>query len=315
MSHRDSSPTGPKPISNGARAHLADRVNAPIAPWRYAALAVLFSLLWASAFIAVKVALRDSPPLFMMSSRFLVAGGALLALAWLRRVPFPQNAAAWGRLVLLGLLNYAIYLGLTAFALRHLSAGMGAVLASTNPLMLALVAPWFLGERLTLGKLAGLLLSFAGVLWVMTSRLGDDNRPGAMAIMLLAIACLVAGTIVFKRSSFDHDLLVINGIQLLAAGLALVGPSLLTEPLAAVRLTPAFLAAQAFLVVAVSWVGMLIWFWLLSHGDATRASAYFFLNPILGLFLGALLLGEVLGFADFAGSGAVAVGIYIVQRA
>ena len=59
---------------------------------------------------------------------------------------------------------------------------------------------------------------------------------------------------------------------------------------------------------------MLIWFWLLTHGDATRASAFFFLNPIFGLFLGALFLGEPLTAIDFAGSAAVALGIYLVQR-
>jgi drug/metabolite transporter (DMT)-like permease len=60
---------------------------------------------------------------------------------------------------------------------------------------------------------------------------------------------------------------------------------------------------------------MLIWFWLLAHGDATRASAYFFLNPVLGLFMGALVLGEPLRGADFAGAAAVALGIWLVQRA
>ncbi len=59
---------------------------------------------------------------------------------------------------------------------------------------------------------------------------------------------------------------------------------------------------------------MWTWFWLLTHGDATRASAYFFLNPIFGLFIGALLLGEPLGPVDFVGSAAVALGIYLVQR-
>ena len=102
---------------------------------------------------------------------------------------------------------------------------------------------------------------------------------------------------------------------LLAAGVALFLPSLALEPIGTVRFTPSFLAAQAFLILGVSCLGMLIWFWLLRHGDASRASAYFFLNPVLGLFLGALLLGEPLRVQDFAGSAAVAIGIYLVQRA
>jgi drug/metabolite transporter (DMT)-like permease len=263
----------------------------------------------------VKIGLRDSPPFFLMASRFLVAGSVLLVFARLRGHAMPRRLAEWRPIVLLALLNYALYLGLTAMALRHLSAGMGAVLASTNPLMLALVAPWLLAERLTLAKAVGLLTSFAGVAWVMGSRLGDQNRPSAMGLVLVSIACLVAGTIVFKRLHGSVDLLVLNAGQLLTAGVVLAGPSLLLEPLGTVRFTPSFLSVQAFLIVVVSWIGMMTWFWLLTHGDATRASAWFFLNPILGLFLGALLLGEPLKGQDFAGSLAVALGIYVVQRA
>jgi drug/metabolite transporter (DMT)-like permease len=249
-----------------------------------------------------------------MSSRFVVAGAVLLLVARWRGSVLPARAAEWRTIAALGVLNYALYLGLTATALRHLSAGMGAVLASTNPLMLALCAAWLLGERLTALKIVGLLASFGGVLWVMWRRIGPDNEPGAMVLVLLAIACLVAGTLLFKRVEPRWDLLVLNGGQLLVAGLTLAIPVFLLEDLGAVRLTGSFLAAQAYLIVAVSWVGMLIWFWLLGHGDATRASAYFFLNPILGIFLGALLLGEPLQARDFAGAAVVAAGIWLVQR-
>jgi drug/metabolite transporter (DMT)-like permease len=239
----------------------------------------------------------------------------LLAYAAARGRRMPRSFAAWRTIIALGLLNYALYLGLTAVALRHLSAGMGAVLASTNPLMLAIVAPWFLRERLTVMKMVGLLTSFGGVMWVMASRLGEDDHLAAMALVILSIAFLVAGTITFKRLSDPGDLVVLNAGQLLTAGVALAIPSLLWEPIASVRFTPSFLGSQLFLIVGVSWIGMMTWFWLLTHGDATRASAWFFLNPILGLFLGALLLGEPLHVQDFAGSLAVALGIYVVQRA
>ena len=282
---------------------------------RYTLLAVLFSLLWASAFIGVKVALQSSPPLFLMAFRFLVAGGLLLTYARLRGRRLPRTRAEWGPLVALGLLNTALYLGLSSIALQHLSAGTGAVLASTNPLLLALVAAWLLGERLTAAKIAGLLLSFTGVVWIMRARMGDADRPEAMGLAMLAIGFLVTGTLVFKKLRVAQDLLVVNGAQLLAAGVALFLPSLALEPIGTVRFTPSFLAAQAFLILGVSCLGMLIWFWLLRHGDASRASAYFFLNPVLGLFLGALLLGEPLRVQDFAGSAAVAIGIYLVQRA
>lgn len=280
---------------------------------RYTALAVLFSLLWSSAFAVVKLALRDAPPLFLMASRFLVAGAVLLAFARLRGRPLPARGE-WPLIVVLGVLNYSLYLGLTATGLRHVSAGMGAVLASLNPLLLAIVAPWALHERLTPLKIAGLLIGFASVTWVMWRRVGEDNRPEGIALITGAIICLVAATLIFKRMQGERDLVVLNGGQLLAAGIVLIVPSVAWEPLADVHLTPTFLGAWLYLIVGVSWLGMWTWFWLLRHGDATRASAYFFLNPIFGLFFGALLLGEPLGISDFAGTAAVAFGIYLVQR-
>ncbi len=286
---------------------------APVSLARYTALAVLFSCLWSSAFAVVKIALRDAPPLFLMSSRFIVAGAVLLAFAALRGRRLP-TLREWPLIVLLGILNYSLYLGLTAMGLRHLSAGMGAVLASLNPLLLAVVAPWALGERLTTVKVVGLLTGFISVTGVMWNRLGDDNRPESIALVGGAIVCLVAATLIFKRSKTERDLMVLNGGQLLAAGIVLIVPSLIWEPVADLRLTATFLGAWLYLITGVSWLGMWTWFWLLSHGDATRASAYFFLNPIFGLFIGALLLGEPLGPVDFVGSAAVALGIYLVQR-
>src|SRR5688572_4403019 len=90
-------------------AHIQGRDEAParVSSAVYVALALLFSLLWASAFVAVKAALADSPPLFLMGSRFLIAGVVLLAIAVLSRNGFPASPRAWMQLAILGLLNYA----------------------------------------------------------------------------------------------------------------------------------------------------------------------------------------------------------------
>jgi drug/metabolite transporter (DMT)-like permease len=280
----------------------------------YTPLAVLFSLLWASAFIAVKFALRSSPPLFLMGFRFLLAGMILLVIAWLRGQAFPNSRRDWLRLAVLGLLNNAAYLGLSAVALRHLSGGMGAVLASTTPLMLAAIAPLVLKERLGLAKVLGLLLAFVSVVTIMYSRLGIGDAPSSMLLVLLANAFLVTGTVLFKRWAPRYDLVVITGIQLLVASIALLLPSFLSEPPAMIRWDLNFWAAIVYLALAVSCGATLIWLFLLRSGDASKASAFFFLNPVVGLFLGALFLGEPLRPVDFLGTAGVALGIYLVQR-
>jgi drug/metabolite transporter (DMT)-like permease len=280
----------------------------------YVPLAILFSLLWASAFLAVKVALRSSPPLFLMGSRFMVAAAILLGFAALRGRRFPAGAGAWARLAVLGLLNYGLYLGIAAEALRHLSGGMGAVIASTIPLLLAAAGFAFLGERLSGFRLAGLAIAFVSILVVMWSRTSASDQPGAMLLILLANVFYATGTILYKRWHPAEDASVVNGVQFLAAGAAVLVPSLLFEPVSTVQLTPSFLAAMAYLLFAVSLGAMSIWFYLLRQGEATRASSYFFLNPIFGLFLGALLLAEPIHGLDIAGTLGVALGIYLVQR-
>ena len=111
----------------------------------YTPLALAFSFLWASAFIAVKTALARSPPLFLMGFRFAIAGGPLgCSPPCAAGVPARPS---WARLSALGLLNHAIYLGLSAIALDSLAGSTGSILASTNPLMVALAAAVVLGER------------------------------------------------------------------------------------------------------------------------------------------------------------------------
>jgi drug/metabolite transporter (DMT)-like permease len=283
-------------------------------PSAYVPLAVLFSLLWASAFLAVKVAIGYSPPLFLMGTRFLGAAAILFAFALFRNRSFPSGPAAWARLAVLGLLNYALYLGIAAIALRHLSAGTGAVLASTIPLLLAAAGFVLLGERLDRARVAGLVIAFASVVLVMYSRTSPSDQPGAMLLILLANVFYVAGTILFKHWRPAEDGVVLNGVQLLAAGVAVLVPSLLVEPIATVRLTLPFLLAMAYLLLVVSLGAMSIWFHLLRSGDATRASSYFFLNPIFGVFLGAALLAERVHPLDIVGTLGVALGIYLVQR-
>lgn len=281
----------------------------------YTPLALTFSFLWASAFIGTKVAIQSSPPLFMMGFRFAIAGGALLVLARATGAAFPVDRRAWAELAALGVLNHALYLGLSAIALLSIASSTGAVLASANPLMVALAALLVLRERLAPVRALGMLVAFAGVLVVMGARSQLGDSPGAMLLIVLANACMVAGTILFKRWAPRGDILVLNGVQLGTASLVLLLVSFAVEsPMQHVRWEPQFFLAVGYLIVAVSWGAVSIWLYLLRTGDAGRASSFLFLNPVIGLFLGAVLLGDPLRPADFLGSAAVAAGIYLVQR-
>lgn len=281
----------------------------------YVPLAILFSLLWASAFIAVKSGLASSTPFFLMGSRFMMAGVALLAFAvFVQRASLPGSGREWAKLTVIGLLNNAAYLGIAAISLQSISGGMGAVLASTSPLMLAVAATFVLKEKLGFGKVFGLALAFSSVAAIMASRTEAGESPGAMALLFFANAFLVAGTILFKRWSPEGSITVVNGVQLLAAGLVLLPLALLVEPLGSIVWDANLFLSIGYLTFAVSCGAMAVWFFLLRNGDASRAGSFFFLNPIFGLILGAVLLGESFYATDIIGIIGVAAGIYLVQR-
>jgi drug/metabolite transporter (DMT)-like permease len=254
-------------------------------------------------------------PLWVLAVRFIAAGIIQVTLAFALARPWPRSRASWVSLAAYGLLANAGYLSLTYEALRHLSAGMGAIISSTNPLVLAMVAPALLGEALTLRKLLGLLFGFSGVVMSMASRAGSQSaRPTDVAMAFTGVLAMVAATIVFKRLRIREDLVAANAVQLGTSALFLVPLAFILEGKPHLPLTPSLFWSLAYLVLLLSIGASFLWFWLLRHGEASRVSAFYFLSPIFGLGLGALLLHEQVTWVDAVGLAAVALGITLVQK-
>jgi len=279
------------------------------------AAALFYVFLWASAFVPSKIGVLASSPLWFLVVRFAVSGLLALGAAFVLRARFPRTGGEWGALVALGVLANAAYLGLTYEALRHLASGVGAIVASTNPLTLAFVAPWLLREPLTSRKIAGMLLGFGGVVAIMAVRTGTGSAdPPDVALAFAGVLASVASTIVFKRWCADLDLRAVVPVQLLASGLALLPLALLLEGAPHAHWSVPLVVSFWYVVLVMSFGASVLWFWLLARGEASRVSAYYFLTPVFGLALAALLLHEPVGARDLAGLVAIAAGIALVQR-
>jgi drug/metabolite transporter (DMT)-like permease len=295
---------------------VSDTANPPAAAPRHAtAGAVLYVFLWASAFVPSRVIATHAPPLWLLSVRFLCAGALLLVIARVARWRWPENARGWGVAAAYGLLAHAMTLALSYEALRHLSSGMGAIIASTNPLLLAVIAPFVLRERLSARKAVGLALGFAGVLVAMHARADSSTaRPIDVLISGGGVLAQVLATILFKRARTGAHPLVLNAISLVVAGLAMLPCAALFEGAPHVVLTPQLIASFVYLIAALSIGATLLWFWLLSHGEASRVSVFYFLTPLFGVAIGALLLGERVFALDAVGLLVVVAGIALVTH-
>jgi drug/metabolite transporter (DMT)-like permease len=296
---------------------LAPSVAVPRATFNPLPLYIgLFCLLWSFAFVAGKIGVTDCPPLILLAARFSLAGILILGITALR-------GEAWSSLTwrdaaifaILGVANNALYLGLGYTGLQTVSAGLGGLVVSANPVFTAVLAAAFLGEALTWRKVIGLMLGIAGVGFIVWHRMsvGSDHWHGIL-FTLASLASIVAGTILFKVLAPKGSLWVGNGVQNLSAGIVLLPFALTLADVGDIVPSARLLGAFAFLVLGGSILAYLLWFHLLKVCGATAASAYHFLMPPLGMLFAFLVLGEHVEFRDLLGIVPVALGIYLVTR-
>jgi len=194
------------------------------------------------------------------------------------------------------------------------SAGLAALVASANPILTAALAAAVLGEPLTGRKIAGLLLGIGGVAVIVENRLTGGGSLVGTVLLVGALVALVGGTVLFKRLAPQGSVLIGNGVQNLAGGLAITPLALTVENVGDLVPGARLLVALLFLVVFASIIAYLLWFHLLTVAGAASASAYHFLMPPLGIFFGWLLLGERIEPFDFLGVLPVALGIWLVTH-
>jgi drug/metabolite transporter (DMT)-like permease len=275
----------------------------------------LFCLLWSFAFIAGKVGVTYCPPLILLAARFSLAGVIILGLSALRREAWQLTSRDILLFVLLGLANNALYLGLGYTGLQSVSAGLGGLIVSANPVFTAGLAAIFLHETLTWRKVLGLLLGIAGVAFIVWHRMsvGTDSLHGIL-FTLASLASIVAGTIAFKLFAPNGSLWIGNGIQNLAAGIVLAPIALLFADVHDIVPNEKLVGAFLFLALGGSIFAYWLWFHLLKVCGATAASAYHFLMPHLGMLFAWMVLGEHVELRDLLGIVPVALGIYLVTR-
>ncbi|WP_213772286.1 DMT family transporter [Bradyrhizobium sp. dw_78] len=295
---------------------LAPPVAVPSARFNLLPLAIgLFCLLWSFAFVAGKIGVTYCPPLILLAARFSLAGILILGISAVRGEAWQFSWRDAVVFAILGIANNALYLGLGYTGLKTVSAGLGGLIVSANPVFTAALAALFLGEQLTWRKVAGLVLGIVGVGFIVWHRMsvGTDSLYG-IRFTLVSLASLVGGTLLFKLLAPKGSLWIGNGVQNLAAGIVLLPFAAAFANVGDIVPNAQLAGAFVFLVLGGSILASLLWFHLLKVCGATAASAYHFLMPPLGVLFAFLVLGERVEFRDLAGIVPVALGIYLVTR-
>ena len=279
---------------------------------RNVALFVLLCACFGFAFVAIKTGLRYADPVFLIAIRMWGAGAILLALLLVtrRELAFPRDDVR--SVAVLGVLNSGL-VGLFLFlGQEHLSAGLGSILLYTYPLMAAAVGAAFLGERLNLPRVTGLLAGFAGIVLVAGTAIGGSVV--GVVYMLSAAAAWAIATVVFKKRLQGRDMLPVAAWSMLTGAAFLQITSAVLEGVPHVEATTGFWLSFLYLAGPGMALPGALWYYLLNQGEATVASAYLFLTPFFGVLFGWLFLSERITWIQVAGGVLIAAGIYLVNR-
>ena len=274
-------------------------------------------VLWASCFPLITIGLDLAPHLALAALRAALAGLCLIALGASFGRPAPHGARSWALVALVGFGATSLgFLGMF-HAAEFVSPGLATVVENTQPILAAVLAHIFLGERLTaIGKI-GLTTALAGIAAIAWPGLTGGDTPGYMrgiAYVVLAATGVSIGNIAIKRLTGQVDAIMAMGFQLLIGAAPLALLSMLTEDVSSLVWSTDFALVLVVLAVFGSSLPFWLWFAALERIELNRANAFTFLVPIFGLAIGATLFDERLVWIQAIGIVLVLGGIVLVQR-
>ncbi|MEJ6403367.1 DMT family transporter [Yoonia sp. 2307UL14-13] len=275
-------------------------------------MGLAFACMWSSAFTSASVIVTYAPPLTALALRFLISGLIGIGIAAALGQSARLSRGQWLGVLVFGICQNALYLGLNFVAMQTVAASLAAIIASTMPLLVALAGWLVFGTRVRPLGVAGLVAGFAGVALIMGARIEGGVDLYGLALCVIGVISLTVATMAVLGASSGGNVLMIVGLQMLVGSLVLWVPALALESFV-VTWTWQLIVAFIYTTLVPGLAATLVWFLLVRRIGTVRASTFHFLNPFLGVAIAAALLGERVGFLDILGVAIIAGGILAVQ--
>lgn len=261
------------------------------------AFAIIY-LVWGSTYLGMRVAIETMPPFIMAATRFTLAGAILLMIVRMKGAPRP-TAGQWRDNILAGTFLLLGGNGMVAWSEQYLSSGIAALLLGASPVFMVLAEwAWPGGQRPTLPIFAGLTLGFAGVAWLAApwETTGTDalDPKGTLGLLTACISWSI-GSMISRHAKKPATPFLASALQMLGGGGALALGAAFRGELSS--LDPASFSARSwialgYLTLVGSLVGFSTFVWLMKHSTPARVATYAYVNPIVAVFLGWLILDE-----------------------
>ncbi|MGH2476198.1 MAG: EamA family transporter [Candidatus Limnocylindrales bacterium] len=279
----------------------------------WGALAILY-IVWGSTYLGIAVAVETIPPFLMAAFRFTLAGGVLLGWTLLRRSFAPPTPREWRDTFIVGALLLGGGMGMVAWGEQTIPSGIAALLVAMMPVWVAILGRVFLGQHLPRLAVIGIVVGFVGVaILVGPTALGDSGSldpAGVAALIISPLAWCIGSLYASHRALLPRQPLVATGAQMLAGGIVLTGMAGVSGEFgrfSVAAVSPESVAAFLYLVVIGSLLAFTAYGWLLRKAPLPLIATYAYVNPVVAVILGAIVLREPIEARTLV-AGAVIVG-------
>ena len=280
---------------------------------------VLLTLIWGTTWAAIRIAVRDLPPITGVALRFTIAAALLLPLGRAMGVRYgkkPYEIRLW---IINGVLSFCISYGVVFWAEQWAPSGLAAILFATFPLFTAILAHFTLAnERLTGLALVGILIGFAGIATIFSEDfavLGGPMVATAAAVLLISPAVSAVANISVKRWGSGIHPISLTAVPMAIAAVVMGAIALGVEQGRPVNFNATSIAALLYMAIFGSAVTFTLYYWLLRYMTATRLALIAYTAPVVALILGAVFLDEPITIRTIAGSVLVIGGVALTVRA
>ncbi|MGE0449722.1 MAG: EamA family transporter [Vicinamibacterales bacterium] len=275
-------------------------------------------VLWGTTYLAIRIALETVPPLLMGALRWPLAGAAILTMLRLRgqRLPPPRD---WGSLAIVGVLLIGVGNGGVVWAERTLPSGLTALLVAAIPFWMVGVER-LAGDRSAMApaRVFGLFVGFSGIVLLVWPELeiGRGGRDTAIGVVATQVACLgwAIGSSYSRRRGASENVLAAAAFQMLFGGLAMLAAGAARGELPYLALNARTAGAIVYLLVFGSVIGFSAYAFALKHLPVATVSLYAYVNPVIAVALGTIVLGEPLSPRLAVAGAVVLLGVVLVRR-
>jgi drug/metabolite transporter (DMT)-like permease len=285
--------------------------------FRIALSFALVYVLWGSTYLAMRVAVRDVQPFVIGATRYLISGPIMLAVCALTGRKIGLSLRDGLRLLAIGVLLLSVGNMCVVWGEKYVPSSLAALVVAIVPIWVVALEAWvFRAGRISRQGLAGLAIGIAGLIVLLWPKITSGTRLGRLELLgsgILAVGSLgwALGSVLSHRWNLNVDVFTACAWQMTLGGLVNALLAGATGEFGHSRWTAPALWSVAYLVVCGSWIGYTAYIWLLEHVPPPKVATYAYVNPIVAVFLGWLLLHEMVDAFMLAGTviiiGAVAM--------